>query len=213
MRSKTLPSEYLAFLSIKYEVDVDKFFKALISARDNRQSRCGNLSIQCRDKQNNNIILLITKGPKVVAQFPIPEGLLLQQYNPIKNARKAIALGRHATKKDTQPKPLQIKNLRIGMKKVNLKAEVLEITKPTLVVTRYGKRVSVANALISDETGKIKLCLWNDQTRSMSVGDTVQIENARISTFRGEKQLRVGKNGNLHVARNTTTNSNPTPHS
>jgi len=206
MRNKTSPSEYLAFLSIKYEVDADKFFNALISARNNRKSTCGNLSIECRDKQKSRIILLITKGSKVVAQFPIPEEFLREQNNPIKDARKAHMLGRYLIRKHGKLKSLQIKDLQIGMKRVNLKAEVLEITKATPVITRFGNHASVANALISDETGKIKLCLWNDQINSVSVGDTIQIENARISAFRGERQLRVGKNGILRIAQNVIAN-------
>ncbi len=201
MRNRTLPSEYLALLSIKYEVDADKFFNALISARNNRKSTCGNLSIECRDKQKNRIVLLITKGPKVVAQFPIAEEFLLEQNNPIKDARKADVLCRHQIKKDRRQKLFQIKDLRIGMKSVDLKAEVLEITEPTFVVTRFGNYASVANALISDKTGKIKLCLWNEQINFISVGDWIQIENARISVFKGERQLRVGKNGALRVIR------------
>jgi replication factor A1 len=86
------------------------------------------------------------------------------------------------------------------MKKVNLTAEVMEITKPQLIVTRFGNQANVANALLSDKTGKIKMCLWNEQINSISVGDTVQIENASISAFRGERQLRVGKNGGLCIA-------------
>jgi len=206
MRNRTSPSEYLAFLSIKYEVDADKFFDALILAGKNRKSTCGNLLIECRDKQKNRIVLLITSGPRVVAQFPIPEEFLLGHHNPIKDARKADVLGRHPIKKDRRAELLQIKDLRIGMKRVNLKAEVLEITKPTLVVTRFGNYASVANALISDETGKIKLCLWNEQISSISVGDTVQIENANISAFRGEKQLRVGKNSTLRIVQDLVAN-------
>ncbi|NWF87743.1 hypothetical protein HXY32_08065 [Candidatus Bathyarchaeota archaeon] len=202
MRNQTSPSEYLAFLSIKYEVDADKFFDALISAGKNQKSTCGNLSIECRSKQNKTIVLLITRGPKVVAQFPISKELLLDQNNPIKNARKASMLIRRAIKIEESQKTIQIKDLRVGMKNVNLKVEVLEITKPIVVVTRFGNYASVANALVSDETGKIKLCLWNEQINSMSVGDTIQIENARISAFRGERQLRVGKNGAIYVTQN-----------
>jgi replication factor A1 len=51
--------------------------------------------------------------------------------------------------------------------------------------------------LIADETGTIKLCLWNEQINSISIGDTIQIENARTSTFRGERQVRIGKKGTL----------------
>jgi replication factor A1 len=84
------------------------------------------------------------------------------------------------------------------MSHVNLKAKILEVTEPRYVVTRYGNNASVAKALIADATGTIKLCLWNEQIGSVSVGDTVQIENARASMFRGERQLTVGKNGTLN---------------
>lgn len=199
MRNKVSIGEYLAFLSIKYEVDPDKLFYALISAEENQKSTCGNLSIKCRGKLRDKIVLLITKGPKVVAQFPIPKNFLLKRNNPIKNLRKTNVLRRHLIKKNKEPHSLHIRDLRTGMKQVNLKAKVLEIARPTLVFTRFGNYASVANALIADETGTIKLCLWNEQIKSISIGATVQIENARVSMFRGERQLRIGKNGILSI--------------
>jgi replication factor A1 len=199
LRNKVTVGEYLAFLSIKYEVDPDKFFYALSSAKENQKSTCGNLSIKCRSKLQDKTVLLITKGPKVVAQFPIPKEFLLQRSNPIKNLRKTGMLRRHLIKKNKGPHSLHIGDLRTGMKQVNLKAKVLEIARPTLVFTRFGNYASVANALVADETGTIKLCLWNEQIASISVGDTVQIENAHVSMFRGEQQLRIGKNGKLSI--------------
>jgi replication factor A1 len=193
LRSKVSIGEYLAFLSIKYEVDPDKLFYALISAGENQKSTCGNLSIKCRSKLHDKTVLLITKGQKVVAQFPIPKEFLLERSNPIKDLINPDMVRRHLNKKNKEPRLLQIRDLRAGMKEVNLKAKVLEIARPTLVFTRFGNYASVANALIADETGTIKLCLWNEQINSISVGDTVQIENARVSMFRGERQLRIGK--------------------
>jgi len=193
VRSKVSIGEYLAFLSIKYEVDPDKLFYALISAGENQKSTCGNLSIKCRSKLHDKTVLLITKGQKVVAQFPIPKEFLLERSNPIKDLINPDMIRRHLNKKNKEPRLLQIRDLRAGMKEVNLKAKVLEIARPTLVFTRFGNYASVANALIADETGTIKLCLWNEQINSISVGDTVQIENARVSMFRGERQLRIGK--------------------
>jgi replication factor A1 len=94
------------------------------------------------------------------------------------------------------------------MSHVNLKAKVLEIPKPTLVYTRLGNSAIVTNALIEDETGKIKLCLWNAQIDSVSVGDTIQIENARAFTFRGEKQLRLGHKGTLSISQGCAITAN-----
>ena len=199
MRSKLYPSEYLALLTIKYELDADKFFNALISAGENRKSTCGNLSIECRAKQNRKAVFLITQGSKVVAQFKIPEEFLSKKNNPIKEIRKAYMDDRYSPNKTEATHPLQIKDLRVGMKKVNLQAKVVEVSKPKFVVTRFGNHASVANALVSDDTGEIKLCLWNDQIDTITVGDTVQIENARISAFKNERQMRVGKNGALRT--------------
>jgi len=197
LRNKVSAGEYLAFLSVKYEVDPDKLFYALISAGENQESKCGDVSIECRGKTQEKGIFLIMKDSKVVAQFPISKAFFLERGNPIKNLMKTDMIRRHLVKRDKRPRSFLIKDLRTGMNRVNLKAKVLEILKPKLVFTRFGNYASVANAVIADETGSIRLCLWNEQIDSISVGDSIEIENGRMSMFRGEKQLRIGKNGTL----------------
>jgi hypothetical protein len=197
LRRKKSAGEYLACLSVKYEVDPDTFFYALLSAGENRKSRCGNLSIECRGKTKGKIIFLITEDSEVIAQFPVSEKFLSRQGNPIRNFMGTDRVRKYIAKKDRSPASRSIRDLRAGMSHVSLKAEVLEVTQPKHVVTRYGNLASLAKALIADETGKIKLCLWNEQIDSVAAGDTVQIENARTSTFRGERQLSLGKKGTL----------------
>jgi replication factor A1 len=191
--------EYLAFLSIKYEVDPDNLVNALISADENKESTCGNLLINCRSKQSDKIIFLITTGPKVVGQFSMSEKLLLEQNSPLRNLAKTNALQRHLTKRNKGPHSVRIGDLRTGMRQVTLKAKVLEIATPTQVFTRFGNYASVANAVIGDDTGTVKLCLWNEQIGSVSIGDMIELQSAHVSTFRGEQQLRIGKNGLINV--------------
>jgi replication factor A1 len=105
---------------------------------------------------------------------------------------------RHLAKKARTVIANSIKDLRTGMSHVNLKAKILEVAEPKHVVTRYGNNAIVAKVLIGDETGTIKLCLWNGQINGVSVGNTVQIENAQASVFRGERQLSLGKKGTLN---------------
>lgn len=96
---------------------------------------------------------------------------------------------------------MKIKELRNGMKRVNVVAKVVEKSEPREVISRYKDEVyRVANAVISDGTGTIKLTLWNDQIDQVNVNDTVKIENGYITTFRGEIQLNVGRYGKLSVA-------------
>ena len=115
---------------------------------------------------------------------------------------------RQIDKQNTTGLPVLVHNLRHGMKKVSLEAEVLETAAPSRVYTHYGNSATVTNALIGDETGKVKLCLWNEQATSIAKGDTIQVRNASVSTYKGERQLRLGKNGTLSVlqSRGVATN-------
>jgi replication factor A1 len=94
-----------------------------------------------------------------------------------------------------------VQDLRHGMKKVTVEAEVLETPKPSLVHTRYGNSAMVTNAWIADETGKVKLCLWNEQASYITLGDFIQIKNASVTAFKGERQLCLGKTGTVSVLR------------
>jgi replication factor A1 len=201
MRSKLYPTEYLALLTVKYNVDADKFFNALIAAEKNKKVQCENLTIERRTKQDRTIIFLITQNKKVVAQFKIPQDLLTKTKNPIKEIRKNYLNSKHNNQKNIKTQTLQIKDLRIGMKKINLQAKILDISQPKYVITKYGNHARVANATITDDTGKIKLCLWNNQIDTAKPGNTIQIQNAQITTYKNEKQLRINKNGALHITK------------
>jgi len=62
-----------------------------------------------------------------------------------------------------------------------------------MVHTRLGTDAYVSNALIGDETGTIKMSLWNRQIGTISKGDTITIQNGTVSIFQGDLQLRIGK--------------------
>lgn len=170
----------------------------MLSAGENGKARCSDLSVECRGKIKGKVIFLITKDSEVVAQLPVSEKFLAQEGNPIRNFMETDMVRKHIAKKTTRPVFYSIGDLRTGMNHVTLKAKVLEVTKPTRVFTRYGNYASLAKAVITDGTGEIKLCLWNEQVDAVSSGDTVQIEKGRASSFRGEIQLSLGKNGILN---------------
>jgi replication factor A1 len=200
LREKKVPlGEYLAFLSVKYSVDPDKFFQALISTKERQKAGCGEISIECRGKIGDERIFLMMEGSTVVAQLRVSEGFLLEKVNPLRKFMDAERIRRYIARKSNMLQSNFIKDLRVGMRHVNLNAMVLEIPEPTYVYTRFGNNAVVTNALIGDATGTIKLCLWNDQIGCISVGDSIQIRNARAFAFRGEKQLRVGNKGTLRV--------------
>jgi replication factor A1 len=198
LRHKKSEGEYLAFLCVKYEVDPDDLFYALLSSGEKGQAKCGNLLVECRGKAKGKIIFLLTSNSEVVAQFPVSENFLKLSGNPIRIHMENEVIRKKMSKRLKPNSPHLIRDLRVGMTHVNLKVKVLEITKPKFVVTRYGNHASFVKAVLSDETGQIKLCLWNEQIGSVVAEDKVHIENARVSAFRGERQLTLGKKGTLN---------------
>ena len=196
--------QYLALISMKYGIDSEKFFDSFVEAWKRQQSTCKSLLIECRKKTRNCAVFLITNNCEVIAQFSIPKRIL-EKINPLKKFAyiKARAPRRTMLEK-AKAKHLQIRDLKTGMKRINLKAKVLEIPKPRSVITRFGGFATVANASIADETGTIQLPLWNKQLYTVSVGDLVQVENGRVVTFRGERQLRISRGGQLSVIEKAT---------
>jgi len=191
--------EYLAFLSVKHSVDPDKLFQALVLTKEREKILCGSLSIECRGRIRGEKIFLIMNESTVVGQFRVSESFLSERGNPLRKFMSCDRIRRYLARKADAFQSSFIGGLRVGMKHVNLSAKVLEIAKSFSVFTRFGNSAVVANALIGDKTGTIKLTLWNAQIGSVSVGDAVQIRDAQAFAFRGEKQLRIGRKGTLSV--------------
>ena len=86
------------------------------------------------------------------------------------------------------------------MRRVDVEAKVIQKSETREVTSRYkNETYKVADATIKDDTGAVKLTLWNEQIDQVNVDDTVRIENGYIRSFRGEIQLNVGRYGKLTI--------------
>ncbi len=86
------------------------------------------------------------------------------------------------------------------MKRVSVEATIAEKGTPRQVMSKFGTETyTVADAIVSDESGRIKLTLWNEQIAQVNVNDRIRIENGYVTSFKGEVQLNVGKYGKLTV--------------
>lgn len=95
---------------------------------------------------------------------------------------------------------MKIAELRDGLRRVDVEGQVVETSEPREVRSKFtGETYRVAEATISDDSGTIKLVLWNEQIGQVKVNDTVKIENGYTKSFRGEVQLNVGKYGKLTI--------------
>ena len=95
---------------------------------------------------------------------------------------------------------MKISDIKLGMSGISLEAKVVEIGESRDVNTKYGVR-TVADAILEDETGQIKLSLWEDQINSVSVGDNVIVRGAYVTQFRDVIQLNIPRSGKLEVVK------------
>jgi len=95
---------------------------------------------------------------------------------------------------------LRIADLKPGMRNVELEAEVVETSEPKTIVARGSER-RILEATIADETGRIKLVLWDDKMVDLKPGDRVAISGGAVTSFKGEWRLNVSKGGSIKKVR------------
>ncbi|MCL5430992.1 MAG: OB-fold nucleic acid binding domain-containing protein [Candidatus Marsarchaeota archaeon] len=94
---------------------------------------------------------------------------------------------------------MKISELKAGATNVTIQAKVVSKDDPREVVTKYGKRLSVANIKLQDDTGSIQMSLWGNDINTVDIGDTIEIANGYVNEFRGTPQLSTGKYGKIKV--------------
>jgi replication factor A1 len=197
--------DQLAFISAQQNVYPMELFQAMVRAKQKGKDKAEDLSVEYRGTFNEQAVFLITKKGAVVAQFRVPEDFLKQRDVSFDNWLDTKKVKREIARQIPAPSHLKIEDLRVGMKKVNLIGEVLETETPSKVHTQFRTDAIVSNAVIGDETGKVLLCLWDQQVNSVAVGDCVEVRNAHVAMFKNEKQLRLGKKGSVTVFEKTET--------
>jgi replication factor A1 len=95
---------------------------------------------------------------------------------------------------------MKIEELQPRQGKVDIEVEVVDIGE-IREFEKFGKPGRVANATVKDDSGEIKLTLWNDEIDTVKVGEKIKITNGYVNEFQGEKQLTAGRFGKLEVVK------------
>ncbi|MGI5993066.1 MAG: replication factor A [Methanosarcina sp.] len=91
----------------------------------------------------------------------------------------------------------KIKDVKDGMGDLNLTGKVLEISEIRTFQRKDGSSGKVGNLLLGDDTGTLRVTLWDDKTEFLNqieYGDTVELINAyaRENAFTQKIELQVG---------------------
>ena len=184
----------IVLLARKHDLDLQLLADAFFEAWKNEISNCGSLEISCREVNHDSATFLIMKEENVVWQSSIKLDVIRSP--DIKDYLEHIPLSAK-TKNKKYDKDQKISELRIGMKGINVKAKIIEFPPTRTVNTRFGTLANVSNVMIADETGSVRLSLWNNQIDRFHKGDDVELSTCKVSSFRGELQLRLGRKGTI----------------
>ena len=93
---------------------------------------------------------------------------------------------------------LKIKNLTTGLRSVDLVAKIVKLSEPRDFTTKTGKAGKVLNVFLGDETGFVRMSLWDAeadrfQLLQLGVGDVVRVTKGFTKADNlGNPELRVG---------------------
>ena len=90
----------------------------------------------------------------------------------------------------------EAKQLRGG---INVQGTITKKDEIRNTNTKFGE-TKVCDAILSDDSGSIRLTLWGEDTEKVKDGDKISIENAYTTTFRDKVQLNVPREkGKLEI--------------
>ena len=190
----------IALIAAKYSLDPGLLLDAIAEAQAHEKSQFEKLEVRCRKIDQDYATFLITCSDEVVGQFSMGREIL-QHPEFFKPHIPTIPASAQILKDNFTLK--HISELRAGMRDVTVNARVIEVPKKKLIITKYGWIANVSNVLLADETGTIRLSLWNGQIDDVSMGDTVNIEKASVARSFGALQLRISRNGTMNVDTST----------
>jgi len=97
----------------------------------------------------------------------------------------------------------KIGELRDGMRSVNAAGRVISIGEPREFTRRDGTKGRVASVVLEDETGIVRLSLWDDDVNAlgdMPIGTVVAVENGYTRAgFGNSIDLNVGRLGSMKI--------------
>jgi replication factor A1 len=94
---------------------------------------------------------------------------------------------------------MRIKDIKANQGKIDVEGIIVGVADTRTVNLKTGGTSDVADAVLADDSGQIKLPLWNADISKVRVGNRVKITNGYATQYKGELQLSAGKFGKLEV--------------
>jgi len=93
-------------------------------------------------------------------------------------------------------KRIKVMDLKPSMNNLDIVVRVISSGEPKVINTRSGQR-TISEAVVGDDTGRVKLTLWGKAAGEVKEGQVVEIRGAWTSAYKGDVQLNIGGKGNV----------------
>lgn len=97
---------------------------------------------------------------------------------------------------------MKASKVKPGMRNLDLQLEVIEIEETHNFENENGKG-RVATAICKDESGEVRVSLWNEDIDKVNVGDKIRIESGYSRLFKDDVHVSAGRYGELKVLDNS----------
>lgn len=94
---------------------------------------------------------------------------------------------------------MKASDIRPDMRRIDVELKVVEVEEPRTYIRKDGREGRVTTAVAEDDTGKIKISLWDTDIDRVKVGDKIKITNGYARLFRNEVHVSAGIYGKLEV--------------
>jgi len=144
---------------------------------------------------------LITNGSIEISQNVQVSGYVKDGYSGVEvNVGKNNVITQTNEDVDATMNSQKITDIKDGMGDINLCGRVVDVADVCTFIRKDGTEGRVCNITIGDETGKIRVPLWDDKTdltKEISFDDSIEIINgyARENNFNNQVEIQVGNHG------------------
>jgi len=105
---------------------------------------------------------------------------------------------------------MEIKDLQSNQGNIDLVLTVIE-KGDARTFEKFGKQGRVCSIKAKDDSGEIKMTLWNEDVDKVNQGDKIHLKNGWCSEYQGEKQISSGKFGEIEVLEKDDSQPETTP--
>ena len=195
---------YLLQLARKHKLTASDLHESLLASSRQGKARCGTLLIEMRSEGERSSTYMFSLDGKPLSQASLQNDSIHKLVRLPPEFSDFLEVDERRSK-NLEGANSAIGDLRFGNRGVSFTASVLRKSETRAVTSKDGNPLLVCDVTLSDGTGEIPLAVWNGEIGTVSAGDMVQVQNARVRSYRGQIQLALArKTGLLTILKHAT---------